>query len=479
MSGNWISIIPFLIVIPLAIYTKKVIPALVVGVIVGGYLVTPEIIGGLRTSIQYVVDALIDEANMKVILFLYVFTGLVGIMKASGGIKGFVKWASERIKTKREAIILSYVSILGTFAAPSFRIVTIGPIMRSMLGKINMKPKELGFIIETTCTSVIAIIPIATAFVGYMVSVIEMAFKNEGIEADAYSMFLKSIPFNYFSYSIILLGIYLSFFHKSGKGSGKGEDKDVEKSDGPENNEQEEAKGYEDCHPAVSKDLPAKTLNLILPLGLVIGLTILLTYISGVKRGYSGFTAFIEADVLDAMLIALVFSTFFAFVFYLFQDFKLGKLMEEFISGGNGLMQVIVLLAVVWGLASAANDLGFATFVSETIGWIPNSFVPPILFIVGSGISYFIGSAWGTWGIIMPMGVSLAAISGAPLPVVIGAVFASGSFGAFASPLSDDTNTMAGILNLKAVSYSRYKLKPALIAAGAATAGYVVTAFIL
>ncbi|WP_085521865.1 Na+/H+ antiporter NhaC family protein [Tuberibacillus sp. Marseille-P3662] len=471
MSGDWLSIVPFLVVIPLAIFTKKVLPALVVGVVVGGYLVQPQPVGGLKAAVQYVVNALIDENNIKVILFLYAFTGLVGMMKHSGGIKGFVKWASDTIETKRGAIGLTWVSTLGTFAAPSFRIVTVAPIMRSLLHRIKMTPQELGFVIETTCTSIVSLIPISTAFVGYMVSVTNMALKNENINADGYSMFLRSIPFNFFSLAIILIGIYLSFFHKSKK--------DVEKNAEPENKEQAEAKGYEDCHPAVSKDLPAKPFNLIVPLFLVIFLTIGLTYYNGVRKGFSGFNAFIEADVLDAMLVSLVTGILFAFVFYLFQQFKLQDLMDEFISGANGLMQVVILLSVVWGLSLAANDLGFADFVSSHISWIPDALVPPVMFVLGSFIAYFIGSAFGTWGILMPLGVSMAAMADASLPVVIGAVFASGAFGAFASPLSDDTNTMAGILDLKAVSYSRFKLKPGLIAAGVATVGYGVTAFII
>ncbi len=77
----------------------------------------------------------------------------------------------------------------------------------------------------------------------------------------------------------------------------------------------------------------------------------------------------------------------------------------------------------------------------------------------------------------MPLGVSMAGVAGVSLPLVIGAVFASGTFGAFASPLSDDTNTIARILNLSVIKYARYKLKPALIAAGITAVLYGVTVF--
>jgi len=112
------------------------------------------------------------------------------------------------------------------------------------------------------------------------------------------------------------------------------------------------------------------------------------------------------------------------------------------------------------------------------LGWIPHYFLPPILFMMGALISYFIGSSWGTWGMLMPLGISLAHASDSSLPLIIGAVFASGSFGAFASPLSDNTITLCTILDLPVIKYARYKLMPALIAAGISTALYAAATFI-
>ena len=242
----------FFVVIPVAIFTKKVLPALVLGLVVGSYLYNPHWVGGIQSTVQFVVKALIDKSNIEIILFLYIFTGLVGIMKHSGGIKGFVKWSAEHINTKRQALLLIWVSTIGTFSSPTFRIVTVGPIMRALLHKIKMSGEELGYVIETTGTSLIALIPVATAFVGYMTSVTDVSLQNEHIKADPYELFIKSIPFNFFSISIILLGIYLSFFHRHKK-------KKVAKTDDPENLKQAQAKGWEDCHPVVAKNLPDNT----------------------------------------------------------------------------------------------------------------------------------------------------------------------------------------------------------------------------
>src|SRR5699024_9894353 len=91
----------------------------------------------------------------------------------------------------------------------------------------------------------------------------------------------------------------------------------------------------------------------------------------------------------------------------------------------------------------------------------------------GSAISYFIGSSWGTWGLLMPLGIALATATEASIPMTIGAVFASGSFGAMTSPLGDTTITTASILEVPLVDYARYKLKIVSIGAGIAAVMYL------
>ena len=420
------------------------------------------------TAFSFIYEGLMDENNLKIIVFLYAFSALIGIVKMSGGIKGFVQAATERIDHKRGAFILTWLSSVGTFSAPSFRIVTIGPVMKAMRKKIPMTKQELGFVIETTASPLVVLIPVATAFVGYMTSVIDLSLKQANTSGDSYSLYIQSIPYNFFAFSMLIIGFYLSFFHRNKKPA----------TDVQEDQPDQEDDQWEDCHPAVTKDLPAKPWRLIIPLASVIVLTFFLMYQVGVQNGEEGFQALINPNVLDAMVLGVVL-TLIGFVIYLtIMKEPLKKTMDALIIGGNEMMGVILLLATVWGLSKGSEALEFATTISSSFDWVPPGFVAVVIFVVGCALSYFIGSSWGTWGILMPVGVSIATVAGSSLPIVIGAVFASGTFGAFSSPLSDDTNTTAGILNLNAVQYAKFKLKPALIAAGIAAALYFGISFL-
>ncbi|HET7628940.1 MAG TPA: Na+/H+ antiporter NhaC family protein [Bacillales bacterium] len=518
MAGTWLCLIPFLVVIPISMLTKQVQPGLFVGLLVGSYLINPDWLGGLEQMIGYIADNIVVKNNIRIILFLYAFAGLIGMIKFTGGIKGFVHVVSKKVKTKKGAMLLTWLSTLGTFSEPDFRIVTVAPIMKAMKDRLNLSKRKIGYAIEFTANPVIAIIPVATAFVGYMVTVIGQALDAANIGGTPYLVYVRSIPFNFFSFVIILVGIYYSFFKKGDETDSERLEQapsantraraaspmnpayETETSEefGPDihnectgmyeqpteadRKEREELKkqGRKDTpphadqqedlassHKAYQKETPIRPWNLILPITVFLSLTLFLSWWDGHRKTKGFFEAFIKSDMLGVMLTALLAAVLAALIFFIFQRFSVAQLTTHFIKGGNELLSVIVMLALIWALTAVSEDLGFSHYISGHVrGWIPDLFVAPSLFALGVVISYFIGSSWGTWGLLMPLGVTLAAESGTNILLAIGAVFASGTFGAFASPLSDNTVTTCTVLDMPVVAYARSKLKPALVAAG-------------
>lgn len=460
--GSWISLLPFVVVIPIAIVTRQVQPGLFAGLILGSYLKQPDILGGIKTMLSYLVSNIIKENNIRIIIFLYVFAGIISLTKMTGGIKGFVNLVGHKVKTKHSAMLLTWLSTIGTFSDPDFRIVTIAPIMKALQQRLHMSTQKVGFVIEATSNPIVGLVPIATAFVGYMVSITGTALQQVGIKDAPYTVFIKSIPFNFFSFTILAIGIYYSFFRDFG------DEKAGTSKQNPNALQGEE--DMEECYRAFEKDTPSKPWNLILPLAIVLICTIFLSWWDGHAQATSFFDAFLKADALGVMLEAVFITLITAIALFLIQGFSMAKIVTHFVKGGNELVSVIIMLALIWALSALSEDLGFSKFIaSHIVGWVPHTFIAPILFLLGGLISYFIGSSWGTWGLLMPLGVTLAHQSGANLLLTIGAVFASGTFGAFASPLSDNTVTLCTILNLPVIEYARIKLKPSLLAAGIST----------
>ncbi|WP_369405059.1 Na+/H+ antiporter NhaC family protein [Piscibacillus salipiscarius] len=225
----------------------------------------------------------------------------------------------------------------------------------------------------------------------------------------------------------------------------------------------------------------AQPWNLIVPLFLLLGLTLFLLWQDGMEKGAESiFDAFAEADATFIILLAVFITLIFTFIFYMIRKQKLDETLYHFYDGGNQLMEPIILLILVWALSLVAEDLGFSKFIGATLGsFLPAFTIPAIVFLVGSVVSYFIGSSFGTWGIFMPLGVALAASTGASLPMTVGAVFASGTFGAMTSPLGDTTITTASIMNVPLIDYARYKLKIVSIGVGIAAILYLAFGYFI
>ncbi|WP_371068497.1 Na+/H+ antiporter NhaC family protein [Sediminibacillus sp. JSM 1682029] len=470
MSVEWLSIVPFIIVIGFSIWLKRILPGLVLGVLTGSILLKSGWLSGSDQAVTYMVETLSDETNIKIIGFLYLFGGLVGMMTIAGGIKGFSEWAGGKIHSQRGLLTLIWLTLPFTFMMPMFRIMMIGPVVKSLLGKWNISRQKVGFTMDVSTSSVIVLLPVATAFVGFMVSLVENGIHKNALEWSAYSVFLMSIPFNFFAIIMLIFGLARTFWPSE------------------ENRKKQYKAEGDEAHPfhrsSINKELSlvkAQPWNLIIPLFLLLGLSLFLLWQDGRTKGAkSVFDAFTQADATFVMLLAVFLTLTVTFLFYAIRKLPLHELLFHFIDGGNQMMQAIILLILVWALSLNAEDLGFSQFVSSTLGgFLPAFTVPAILFVLGSLVGYFIGSSWGTWGLFMPLGFSLAAATDAPIVMTVGAVFASGSFGAMTSPLGDTTITTASIMELSLVEYAYYKLKFCAVGAGAAALLYLAAGLFL
>ncbi|KKI89758.1 sodium:proton antiporter [Bacillus sp. SA1-12] len=457
----------------MSIWLKKILPGLVLGLILGSLLVTFDLLDGLQQTIKYIVKTLSDPTNINIIGFLYLFGGLVGMMKISGGMKGFSEWVGKKIKSQRGLLSLIWLTLPFTFMMPMFRIMMIGPIVQSIMEKMKLSKQKVGFVMDVSTASVIVLLPVATAFVGFMVSLVEAGIQEHQLDMSPYHVFLLSIPFNFFAISMLVIGILKTFWPSSKKAEKQNDHQD-------HHHHEHEAHPYHGI--GLKEELSmvkAQPWNLIIPLILLLGLSLFLLWLDGTSKGAKTiFEAFSKADSTFIMLLAIFITLVLTFVFYIFRKQPLDEILYHFFDGGNQMMQAIILLVLVWSLTLTAEDLGFTSFISSTLGtFLPAYVIPAIIFIIGAAVGYFIGSSWGTWGLFMPLGMTLATATGASIPLTVGAVFASGSFGALTSPLGDTTITTASILEMPLVDYARYKLKIASIGCAIATVLYLAAAF--
>lgn len=531
MYGSIWSLMPFLIVIPVSVVTRQVLPGLMVGLLVGAYMVHPSLLGGLDSALTYVLKELNIADNLRLIVFLYGFGAFVGLVRVTGGVTGFAQWMSKRVRSARGAFALTWLSSLVTFMAPDFRIITVAPVVRHVFTRLRVPPSRVALIIDVTSTPLTALIPLGTVFVGYMVGLIGTAGRHYGLAGRPYHLLLLSLPFNFFSLVILVYGLVSTFFgpakskpaaavsvQASRRRPGPAlaarmqasaahaleasseihpdfeqnpNSKGHSISDHHAGSDHQSASEYEaganhqsaievpDALEVMMDRVKPNLYHLLLPLALLLVLTVFLTWWNGHVPGRSVWQSLVQANAARAMLQALLITLVVSVIWYALWRQPIHRTMYGFLAGGNEMMGVITLLVLVWAVSAVSTDLGFTTYTERAIGgFVSAAWIAPVLFTFGCLISYVIGSSFGTWGILMPLGFSLAASTHASLPLIAGAVFASGTFGGFASPLSDNTVAMATVMKLPIMQYAHYKLKPALIAAGVSVVGYAIAGWL-
>ncbi|MBX5436993.1 MAG: sodium:proton antiporter [Alicyclobacillaceae bacterium] len=529
MYGTAWSLVPFLVVIPVAMVARQVIPGLLAGLLVGAYMTHPTPLGGIAAALGYLLKELAIPDNLRLLVFLFGFGAFVGLVRVTGGVSGFARWINNRVRTVRRAFLLTWLTSLVTFMAPDFRIVTVAPVMRQVFQHQSVQPEKVALAIDITSTPLCAIMPVGTAFVGYMVGLIAAENRHHNLGAAPYDVFLHSLPLNFFSLTILFFGAIMTLlparraaYAPRSAATGRphplwpvlrrprtqprppltAESRlriasqfaaaEAATEFGPARPEVQSGRtgcaagraashgtpaeeDFPDPVETVAERVPPNSLHLLVPLLLLLGLTVFLTWWDGHRSSPTVWGAFAHANAAKAMLEALLITLVVSLCWYTAWRQPMQRTMFGFLAGGNEMMAVNVLLALVWAVSAVSADLGFVPYTAGAIGHlVPPALLAPALFVFGCLISYFIGSSFGTWGMLLPLGFSLAASTDAPLPLVAGAVFASGTFGGFASPLSDNTVAMATVMKLPVMRYARYKLWPALLAAMVAAVLYAV-----
>jgi tetracycline resistance efflux pump len=262
MDNAWLSILPPIITIVIAIWSKKILPSLLLGLLVGSYLLNPSIIGGFETAIENIIKILSDKSNLQVLVFLYLFSGLIALIRRAGGITAFSNWMSKYVKSETGVFYALWSLIPVTFIDCAFRIIGTGAILRSLARKNKVVKERLAFTINNTASPVIELIPIATTFVGFNIANISQGLKAAGVleKQSAYGILLHAIPFEFFSITILLI-TFFSMYFPWGKSSAERQKRHTRKDASEEMN-----MAMENAQPQITP----RIMNLVIPMLTVI-----------------------------------------------------------------------------------------------------------------------------------------------------------------------------------------------------------------
>lgn len=459
---TWISLLPALLAIILAIWTRQVYLSLAAGVWIGWTVLegwNPA--AGAARSIEETIAVLGSPDNARVILFALFIGALIATIEVSGGVQGFVKWLEERkwVTGPKGAQLLAYIIGLIIFIESNITILVSGSVARPLVDRHRTSREKLAYIIDTTSAAICILIPL-NAWGAYILGIL-----TELGVTDPLGTFVAAIPMNFYALAAVALaGITIA------TGLDLGPMKAAER------RTREEGKLlWDDASPMLDPDVlkpeteggPASPLFMVVPIVTMVLMMPVGLYITGDGdlRAGSGSTSVLWA-VLTGLVVAwvMILGT---------RRSTADELTRVGLKGAGGLINMATVLWLSLALADVTDVLGAGPYVAQlTAGTLPAAIFLPLVFLVAAFVAFSTGTSWGTFAIMLPIAVPAAMSLGWPVAPFVAASLAGGIFGDHSSPISDTTIIASMAAATDHIDHVRTQLPYAMIGGGVAVVGF-------
>jgi Na+/H+ antiporter NhaC len=459
---TWISLLPPLLAISLAIISRQVYLSLAGGVWLGWTVMegwNPA--AGLVRAIDQTVMVLSDPGDAKVILFTLVIGALIATVESSGGVRGFVGFLESRrwVTTARRARLLAWMAGVTLFIESNINVLVAGSVSRPLFDRFRASREKLAYIIDSASAPTCIMIPL-NAWGAYNLGILS----GLGVE-NPVRVFLSAVVLNFYAMAALGLALFVAY-----TGWDFGPMKKAEARTRGGELLWPNAKPLMDesiLSPRPNDKIPPRAFNMIVPIGVMVLMMPLSLFITG------------EGDLMEgsgstSVLWAVLTGLAVAWLLLLVQrGASIDDLTRTGLKGAGGLVPMALILLLALALGDVAVELGTGEFVAQvTQGVLPPVIFLPLTFLVGAGIAFSIGSSWGTFAIMLPIAVPAAAAMGLPLHPFVAASLAGGVFGDHSSPISDTTIISSMAAATDHIDHVRTQLPYALLAGLLATMAF-------
>ena len=472
------SLVPPIVAIALALITKEVYSSLFIGIVCGGLLYSGFSLSGTieHVLIDGIIGSVSDSYNVGILVFLVVLGAMVMLMNRAGGSAAFGRWSQEHIKTKVGAQLATIVLGMLIFIDDYFNCLTVGSVMRPLTDKHGISRAKLAYLIDATAAPVCIIAPVsswAAAVSGFV----------EG--ANGLELFIRAIPYNFYALLTIVMMVTLTC-RSYDFGAMKRAEAVIGGADPDSRGTQPSITGAEDQpHPPVSTK--GRVIHLVLPIVVLIVCCVGgLLYSGGIFEGETFIDAFSNADASVGLSFGSVIALIITIAFYLLTrvlDFK--ECMNALPEGFKSMVPAILILTFAWSLKAMTDSLGARDYVAGIVAAVADngavmSFIPALVFVIGCFLAFATGTSWGTFGVLIPIVVSVFGgdLSNELMIISISACMAGAVCGDHCSPISDTTIMASAGAQCDHLLHVSTQLPYALLVAVVSFVCYIFTGFV-
>jgi len=460
-----LSILPPLIALGLALWKKKIIPALLVGGLAAALLLSVSKWAFIVDYLERVIRVTGNRGNLQLILFGVLVGGLIKLMENSGGFKGMIQLLeSMNIRTKRPVFLLTWAIGLLMILENYSNIMVNGTTVGSLYDRLGIPRAKLAYFLHSISINWVAIIVFNSWGAFYMT-----LLAGQGIQ-NPFRVVVSAMPMNFYCITSLIMivltmvfGWNLGAMKKYAVGSRQSA-VDVPRTtdNGPPTTD----------HRQPSQGLPvlkSHSLLVIIPVLVLVATMLLSLVVTGKGSMMKGDGT---ASVFYAVLAAIAV---LALMVQFMPKAQRPDIEKSVYTGIGDFMEVGILLALALTLGSLCKEMGTGYYIAGLAsGNVPGFLMPLIFFFVSCLISFATGTSYGTFSIMVPLAVPVAQAMNIPLPLMFAACVSGGVFGDNTSPFSDTSVVTAISAKTGVVEHVETQLPYALISASLAGVMFVV-----
>jgi Na+/H+ antiporter NhaC len=510
---GWLSLLPSIVAIVLAVATRRVVLSLLVGVFVGALLTTSGNV--LQAASDLVVvhfwPAVSEGDRLRVFCFTLTMGAMIGIIHRTGGMHSLVEAVTPLARTRRSGQIATWVMGLVIFFDDYANTLLLGSTFSPLCDRLRISREKLSYIVDSTAAPVAGL-----ALVSTWVAV-EIDYIREGLETlnqigelTAFDLFVASIPYRFYMVMAVLFVPLTAILGRDFGPMLQAERDAVTGNRAPSPLAGLAAPQHARKHGRWYHAVVPIVITLIVVLGLLVitGRDALLAASptafdrpvplreilgnanSSVALQYGAITGFVAATVMGLAARLL----------------DMRGVVASALAGARVVLPAVAILTAAAMLSRMTSNRAVGGDVSDapyefrdhrlyTGDYLKELIAPPgdggevktgprvtattlptIVFVMASVVAFCTGTSWGTMGILMPMVVTLAhaMISEGGQPVTpddplflgaIGGVLAGAVFGDHCSPISDTTVLSSQASGCDHIAHVRTQMPYALLIA--------------
>lgn len=449
MEYGFLSVIPPIVAIILALRTKQVYIALLFGIwfswlIIKGW----HPLEGTLAMIEAMVNVFQSKGNTRTIMFSALVGALLIFIQYSRGVEGFINIINKiliKLESKKSGYSRVMVQILATvtglllFVETSISSLTVGTLYRPIFDKLGIPREKLAYIADSSSAPSSILIPF-NAWGAFIMGLL----LTQGIDKP-FSVMIASIKYNFYPLLAILI-LFIIILTKKDFGPMKKAERRTKETGALMNPNSKPMVSDEITSFPPKEGIEAKAYNMIVPLLVMVfmmPISLIYTGWAAVKGGTSFFNHATEAigkgSGSSSVLYAVIAALLVAMIMYFVQGImKPKEAVNLTLKGISELMPLALLMLLAFAIGDACKELETGVYVANiTKDWLSPELLPAVVFVISSFIAFSTGTSWGTFAIMLAISVPMANMHGADITIVVAATLGGGIFGDHCSPISD------------------------------------------